>query len=186
MCQAIETPILFQGRKKQYTKLLVAENGPFGTLFLTLKSPRKSSCGSLFCILSQEMRHINSFLVAQNGGFWVGAKSLRWKSLYAFPSLTIGRFREMSGAEGSTSLEDHKCSKKASRPIPATVYKRQSHLVDPKALFTSQAITHPAAKGVRQKESGKGSMAKGVWQKGVTTKWQKRPKKWPKSDQTEN
>ena len=35
----------------------------------------KSFCGSLFCILSQEMRHINFFVLGgQNGGFWCGQK----------------------------------------------------------------------------------------------------------------
>ena len=50
-----------------------------GPPFLTLKIPRKSLCGSLFCVLSQEMRHINSFLEARNRAFWVGGKKFMLK-----------------------------------------------------------------------------------------------------------
>ena len=60
------------------------ENGPFGTPFLTPKSPRKKLCGSPFCVLSQEMRHIIFFLGAQNGVFWVGVKKFMLKKSCAF------------------------------------------------------------------------------------------------------
>ena len=60
-------------KKNNKLNVFVAENGPFGPPFCQ-KSARKSLCGSLFCVLSQEMRHINFFLGAQNGVFWVGAK----------------------------------------------------------------------------------------------------------------
>ena len=56
-----------------------------GPPFWPQKSPRKSLCGSLFCILSQEMRHINFFLWAQNGVFWVGAKKLMLKMCFFSP-----------------------------------------------------------------------------------------------------
>ena len=41
-------------------------------------------CGSPFCVLSQEMRHINSFLGAQNGGVRAGAKKSMWKKFMCF------------------------------------------------------------------------------------------------------
>ena len=63
---------LLSAGKEILTKLFVAQNGPFGTPFWTPKIPRKSLCGSLFCVLSKEMRHINFFLGAQDGAFWVG------------------------------------------------------------------------------------------------------------------
>ena len=65
-------------------KTIVAENGPFGTPFRPPKSPRKSLCGSLFCDLSQEIRHINFFLGAQKGGFWVGAKRFMLEKFMCF------------------------------------------------------------------------------------------------------
>ena len=37
-----------------------------------------------FCVLFQEMRHINSFLGAQNGGIWVGAKEFTLKKFMCF------------------------------------------------------------------------------------------------------
>ena len=45
-----------------------------GPPFSPLNPPRKKLCGSLFCVLSEEMRHVNFFLGAQNEVFWVGAK----------------------------------------------------------------------------------------------------------------
>ena len=38
----------------------------------------------LFCVLSQEMKHINFFLGAQNGGFWAGAKKFMLKKFMWF------------------------------------------------------------------------------------------------------
>ena len=56
-----------------------------GPPFLAQKSPGKSLCGSLFCVLSQEMRHINFLLGAQNGVFcWVGAKKFMLKKFMCF------------------------------------------------------------------------------------------------------
>ena len=55
-----------------------------GPRFGPPKSPRKSLCGSLFCVLSQEMRHINFFLGAQNGVFWAGAKKFMLKHFMRF------------------------------------------------------------------------------------------------------
>ena len=48
---------------------------------MTLKIyPKKSLCGSLFGVLSQEMRRINFFLgVQENGAFWVGGKKFMLK-----------------------------------------------------------------------------------------------------------
>ena len=48
------------------------------------RAPNKSYVGPFFCVLSREMLHINSFLVAQNGVFGWGAKSLCWRSFCAF------------------------------------------------------------------------------------------------------
>ena len=51
----------------------MAENGPFGTPFLTQKSPRKKfTWGPLFASFPRKKEAINFFLGAQNGVFWVG------------------------------------------------------------------------------------------------------------------
>ena len=55
-----------------------------GPPFLTPKTPRKSLCVSLFCVLSQERRDINFFLGAQDWGSWVGAKKFMLKKLMCF------------------------------------------------------------------------------------------------------
>ena len=55
-----------------------------GPRFWPQNSPRKSLCGSLFCVLSQKMRHINFFLGTQIGGFWVGAKKVMLKKFMCF------------------------------------------------------------------------------------------------------
>ena len=86
---AILTAILRKSTGDKYgqgknNKLLLAENGPFGTPFLAPKTPRKSLCGSLFCVLFQEMRHINSFLGAQIGVFWVGGEKFMLKNVMCF------------------------------------------------------------------------------------------------------
>ena len=74
-----------KGGRKQETKLFVAENGPFGTPFLVPQNPpEKSLCGSPFCVLSQEIRLINFYLGAQDGGFRVGAKKLMSKKFMCF------------------------------------------------------------------------------------------------------
>ena len=52
--------------------------------FWPQKSSRKSLCGSLFYVLSQEMRHISFFLGAQNGVFWVGTKKFMLKKFMCF------------------------------------------------------------------------------------------------------
>ena len=77
---------LIKGRKNRL--LLLRPKMPrLGTPFLTQKIPRKSLSGSPG-VLSQEMRHINSFLGVRNGAFWVGAKKFMFKSLCACLSLT--------------------------------------------------------------------------------------------------
>ena len=63
-----------------FRALKMARLGPL----LTPKLPRKSLCGSLFCVFSQEMRHINFFLGAQYGAFWVGAKKFMLKKFMCF------------------------------------------------------------------------------------------------------
>ena len=64
----------FRAGKKQQSKLHLAENGPFGTPFVTQKSARKSLCANLFSDLSQETEAHKLFLGVQKGVFWVGAK----------------------------------------------------------------------------------------------------------------
>ena len=54
--------------------------------------PRKSLRGSPLHILSQEMRHIDFFLGAENGGFWVGAKKIMLKKFMCFFSVPYGSF----------------------------------------------------------------------------------------------
>ena len=62
-----------------------------GPPFCPPKSPRKSLCGSPFCVLSQEMRHINFFLGAQHKGFRAGAKKFMLKKFIClFCPLTKG------------------------------------------------------------------------------------------------
>ena len=55
-----------------------------GPRFRPPKSSRKSLCRSLFCVLSQEMRHINIFSGGPEWGFWVGAKKFMLKKLMGF------------------------------------------------------------------------------------------------------
>ena len=94
-------------RKKQYTKLFVAQNGPFGTPFWTPKITPKNVYGSLFCILSQEMRHTNFFLGAQNRVFWVGAKKFTLEMFMCFfcPLLNASRGPEHPGHIAGTRSE---------------------------------------------------------------------------------
>ena len=75
---------------KNKKKLLVPENGPFGTPFLTPKIPLKKFMWVPFVILSQEMRHINFFLGAQIGVFffWGGCQKVHVEKVCALcPSL---------------------------------------------------------------------------------------------------
>ena len=69
----------------------MAKNGPFGTPFLTPNPPEKKVyAGPFFGVLSQEMRHINFFLGAQNGVFRVGCKKVMLKKLMcSFCSLSM-------------------------------------------------------------------------------------------------
>ena len=61
---------------------------PFGTPFLIPEVRPKKFMWSLFCVLSQEMRHINFFL-AQNWGFWVGRQKVYVEKAYVLlPSPT--------------------------------------------------------------------------------------------------
>ena len=55
-----------------------------GPRFRPQKSPWKSSCGSLFCVLSQKMRHINFLLGPPKWGFWVGCKKFMLKKFMCF------------------------------------------------------------------------------------------------------
>ena len=70
----------------------MAENGPFGTPFLTpQKTPKKFMLMCLLCVLSQEVRHINFFLGAQNGGLGGGQKVYVKRVYVFFLSLTVDR-----------------------------------------------------------------------------------------------
>ena len=71
-----------KGGNKTITKFLVAENGPFGTPFLTPKVPPKKFMWVPFLSPFQEMRHINFFLGAQKGVFWVGAQKVYVEKVY--------------------------------------------------------------------------------------------------------
>ena len=73
------SPKYLRARKQQQTKLFVAEKGQFGTPFLTPSIPPKKFMWVPFCVLSQEMRHIN-----QNGGFGWGPKGLCWTNYVLF------------------------------------------------------------------------------------------------------
>ena len=62
---------------------IVAENGPFGTPFFDPKiNPEKFMWSLLHPFPGNEAHKL--FLAAQARVFWVGAKSLCWKSLCAF------------------------------------------------------------------------------------------------------
>ena len=45
-------------------------------------SPEKSLCGSLCCVLSQELRHMNFFLGFQTGAFWAGGQKVYVEKVY--------------------------------------------------------------------------------------------------------
>ena len=62
----------------------MAENGPFGTPLSPQKIPRKSLCGSLFCVLSQELRQINISSGGPKSGVLGGGQKACWKSWCAF------------------------------------------------------------------------------------------------------
>ena len=62
----------------------MAENGPFGTPFLTPKIPRKCLCGSLFLRSFPGNEAHKLFLGAQNGGFRVGCKKFMLKKFMCF------------------------------------------------------------------------------------------------------
>ena len=70
-----------KNNKLNFLWLKMARLGP---PFWHPKSPRKSLCGSLFCITSQEMRRMSFFLGAQNGVFWVGVKKFVLKIFMCF------------------------------------------------------------------------------------------------------
>ena len=55
-----------------------------GPPFWPPKSPPKKFMWVPFCILSQELRHINFFRGAQNGAFWVGAKKFMLQKFMRF------------------------------------------------------------------------------------------------------
>ena len=58
----------------------MAQNGPFGTLF-DLKIPPTKSIWVLFCVLSQEMRHIN-FFWGSKMGFLIGGQKVYVERVY--------------------------------------------------------------------------------------------------------
>ena len=82
----------------------MAENGQFRTPFLTPKiRPKKFMFMSLFCVLSQEMRHINFFSGGQNGVFWVGGHKVYVEKVYVlFRSLSI--LRNLASVLDSSAL----------------------------------------------------------------------------------
>ena len=53
-----------------------------GPPFWPQKSPRQSLCGSLFCVLSQEMRHINFFSGGPKWGVWGGGQKVYVEKVY--------------------------------------------------------------------------------------------------------
>ena len=54
------------------------------------KFPQKDLCGSLICVLSQEMRHIDFFPGAPKWGFgWGGKKFMLEKSMCVFFPLVM-------------------------------------------------------------------------------------------------
>ena len=64
----------------------VLQHGPFGILFSTPNFPRKSLCVSpFFCLLSQEVRHINLLLAVQTWRFSVGSKKFLLKKIIQKP-----------------------------------------------------------------------------------------------------
>ena len=56
--------------------VLLQDPRPFGTPFRPQNSPEKSLCGSLFCVLSQEMRHINFFSGGPQWGILGGGQKV--------------------------------------------------------------------------------------------------------------
>ena len=79
-----------KGRKKnKKTKLLVAENGPFGAPLLKPKPPRKSSCGSFFAFFPGNEAH-TFFSGGPKWGVLGGGQQVYVEEVYVFfPSLTI-------------------------------------------------------------------------------------------------
>ena len=70
----------------------MAENGPFGTPFLTPRIPPKKFMWVPFlCSFPKKIRHMNFFLGAQNGGFWGGGQKVYVEKVYVlFPSPIVG------------------------------------------------------------------------------------------------
>ena len=78
---------LCKGRTKTITKLFVAENGLFETPFLNPQIPLIKFMWVPFCVLSQEMRHINFFLWGPKWGVWGGGQKVYVEKVYVlFPS----------------------------------------------------------------------------------------------------
>ena len=67
-----------QAHNQKVSRANVYENEMVET-YRDLNCSGASLSGSFFCVLSQEMRHINFFLGAQNGVFRVGAKKFMLK-----------------------------------------------------------------------------------------------------------
>ena len=68
----------------------MAENGPFGTPFLTPQNPPKKVYVGPFLRSFQGNEAHKLFLGAQNGGFWVGAKKFMLKTNYVICGLRVG------------------------------------------------------------------------------------------------
>ena len=81
-----------------------------GPRFWPQNCPRKSLCGSLFGLLAQEMRHINSFSGGPKWGFWAGTEEFMLKSLCAFSAFfhPLGKFREFPWKSGD--FPEARCS----------------------------------------------------------------------------
>ena len=80
-----------KGRKRTKTKLFCGPKSPtWGTPFLTQTSPEKVDVGLFSCVLSQEMRHTNSFIDPRMCPVWWGESKKCYveKSMWVFLSLT--------------------------------------------------------------------------------------------------
>ena len=80
-----ENPSEFRAGKNNKLNFLWPKMARLGPPFDAKNPPEKVYVGPIFfCVLSQEMRHINFFLGAQIGVFWVGAKKFMLKKFMCF------------------------------------------------------------------------------------------------------
>ena len=85
-----------RAEKKQSTKLFVAENGMFGTPFLTPKIPPKKFMWAPFCVLSRKSG-TSTFFWAPKMGVLGGGQTVFVKNVYVlFPSLKETQERQYS------------------------------------------------------------------------------------------